>query len=162
DKSGTHEFPKRKGNEARSTCACGDIHPMKSRAFTLALASWQCCEALAATVDLGVVLSADPGPVSVSSNLVYTALVTNAGNNRATGIVVTNVLPPEITFVSASSSQGSCAYAEGSVICALGNLNGGESAVISIRTQPTSQGYLENFVSVRANQADENPENNTS
>jgi uncharacterized repeat protein (TIGR01451 family) len=135
---------------------------MKSRAFTLALASWQCCEALAATVDLGVVLSADPGPVSVSSNLVYTALVTNAGNNRATGIVVTNVLPPEITFVSASSSQGSCAYAEGSVICALGNLNGGESAVISIRTQPTVQGYLENSVSVRANQADENPENNTS
>jgi uncharacterized repeat protein (TIGR01451 family) len=130
-----------------------------SCAFGLALF---CCDgAFAASVDLAVSISAQPGPVSVSSNLVYTIIVTNAGNTRATGVVVTDALPATFTFVSASASAGSCGQTNGIITCNLGTLNSGGSASISIRAQPTEQGRFENTVSVTANQVESTPEDNS-
>jgi uncharacterized repeat protein (TIGR01451 family) len=67
------------------------------------------------TVDLVVGLTAAPNPTIVTSNITYTISVTNAGPSTATGIVATNLLPPGLTFVSSSSSQGTSSNNAGTV-----------------------------------------------
>lgn len=119
------------------------------------------CSAWGASVDVAISLSAPTGPVSVSSNLVYAIIVTNAGAVPATGVAVRNDLAANVNFVSATSSQGTCSHSAGVVSCNLGNLNAGAAATISIRGQPTAQGWSETRADVSANQADSAPENNS-
>ena len=59
-------------------------------------------------VDLGVSGTSAPNPLLAGSNLTYTFTVTNNGPNTANSIAFTNVLPPNVSFVSAASSQGNC------------------------------------------------------
>lgn len=58
----------------------------------------------------------------------YQALVTNLGDNDATGVTLTSQFPLDVDFVSAVVSQGSCSR-DGSV-CNLGDLAVGESATV--------------------------------
>src|SRR5207244_1240104 len=48
------------------------------------------------------------GPVLVGGTLTYTLTVGNSGPAAARGVTVTDVLPTGTTFVSVTSSQGSC------------------------------------------------------
>ena len=61
------------------------------------------------------------GPASVvaGTNVVYTITVTNAGPSNAEGVVVTDVTPTGLTFVS---NTGDCATA---FPCALGTVPAG-------------------------------------
>ncbi len=45
-----------------------------------------------------------PAVVSATSNLTYTISVTNFGPSSATGVVVTDALPANVTFVSESAT----------------------------------------------------------
>lgn len=104
-------------------------------------------------IDLAVTVSHSPDPVRVGSNLTYTINVTNNGPGSATGVTVTDSLPTEITFVSATASQGACS-GSGTISCTLGNLPNGTSATVTIVVNPTVEGALSNTASVRGNEPD--------
>lgn len=106
-------------------------------------------------VDLGIVKTDNPDPVSVNSNLTYTLTVTNHHpTNNATNVVVTDNLPASVTYVSATPSQGTCSQAGGVVTCNLGVVNATANATITIVVTPTVTGTITNNVSVTSN----NPE----
>ncbi|HJW49989.1 MAG TPA: LamG-like jellyroll fold domain-containing protein, partial [Candidatus Limnocylindria bacterium] len=74
------------------------------------------------TADLKVTGVALPDPVAVGGTLRYTATVSGAGAASATNVSLGATLPSDATFLSATSSQGSCSPAAGSVTCAIGAL----------------------------------------
>jgi len=86
--------------------------------------------------------------------------VTNNGPDPATGVTVTDSLPPEVTFVSTTPSQGACS-GSGTISCALGNLPNGTSATVTIVVTPTVEGPLSNTASVRGNEPDSNAGNDS-
>ena len=92
-----------------------------------------------ARIDLGVSASAAPNPVTVGSNLTFTITVSNAGPDPATTVTLAGTLPIGATFVSATTSQGTCSGA-GPVNCSLGTIASGASATISIVVTPTAVG----------------------
>lgn len=57
-------------------------------------------------VDVGVGKSVAPAVPVEKEQLVYTVSVTNFGPDEATGVVVTDLLPAGLTYVSAAPSQG--------------------------------------------------------
>ncbi len=82
--------------------------------------------------DLAIIKSDSPDPVMAGDDLVYTVIVANNGPDDAPGVVVTDTLPAEISFVSAEPTQGNCAESNGVVTCELGNLVDGATAVVTI------------------------------
>src|SRR6185295_7896410 len=101
--------------------------------------------------DLSLSVSASPDPAIVGSNLTYTITVTNHGPNLATGVVMTNRLPASFQFVSALSSQGSFAFANGIFTANLGNLTNASVVKISLVVLPTSAGVFTNLLAVYGN-----------
>jgi uncharacterized repeat protein (TIGR01451 family) len=88
----------------------------------------------------------------------YRLLVRNLGPSNATGVIVTDTLPANVNFVSASSG---CSRSNSTVTCKIGNMSDGESAVRLIRVRPTAPGGFSNTATVRANETDPDPANNT-
>jgi uncharacterized repeat protein (TIGR01451 family) len=117
------------------------------------------CEAIEA--DLSVTKADSPDPVLTGNNLTYTVNIANNGPSGATGVIVKDTLPSGVTFVSATSSQGSCSYANGIVTCNLETLNSGKSATVTIVVRPTVGGTITNTASVSSNEFDPNMANNT-
>jgi uncharacterized repeat protein (TIGR01451 family) len=109
--------------------------------------------------DLALTKAAWPSPVSVQENLIYTLRVTNLGPGVATGVQVTDPLPP-VTFVSAGSTQGSCGGTN-TVTCVVGTLAAGASATITIVVTPPAIGSVSNTASVTGDQPDPNQNNNS-
>jgi len=75
--------------------------------------------------------------------------------------VVTNFLPPGVTLVSATSSQGIWSSAGSAVICALGTVPGGTNVTLTIAVQPDAIGFITNLATVTRNEADVLLGNNT-
>jgi len=92
------------------------------------------------TNDISVSIADSPDPVSVGAGLTYTLKVANTGPQDATGVIVTNVLPSGVNFISATSSQGACIQTGGVVIGNLGLVPGGTNATITIMVVPTTAG----------------------
>ena len=113
------------------------------------------------TTDLSLSVSDAPDPVIVGQPLTYSLTITNLGPILATAVTVTNLLPPGVTFVSAISSQGSCANLGGKVVCNLGLLITNDVAKVSIVVAPNSPGTITNAASVRGAEPDSNRANNT-
>jgi len=59
-------------------------------------------------------------------------------------------VPAGLTYVSASSSQGNCTYASGTVICDLGTLTNLTRATASIVVRPSVVGTVNNTIAVHA------------
>lgn len=116
--------------------------------------------ALAANVDLVVTNGDVPDPVRIGNNLTYTLVVTNRGPSQALNVVVTDVLPNGMTFVSCSPSQGTYTQQDGTVTCSLGTLANGGRATMTIVTGPTLVGVYTNEVSVQTDDTDTNMANN--
>jgi uncharacterized repeat protein (TIGR01451 family) len=111
--------------------------------------------------DLAVGLAQSANPVALSSNLIYTVSVTNFGPSAASGVVVTDTFSPGLGFVSANSSQGGCSLADHTLTCALGNLDPGGQAVITLQVRANDLGTVTNEVVVGADQVDLLPANNS-
>ena len=106
--------------------------------------------------------TASQNPVAPGCELTYTLNVRNLGPRTATGIALTNTLPAGVSFVSATSSQGSCAQASGVVTCQLGVLPALSNVVISVVVTPMADGArLTNTASVTANEPENTPRNNS-
>jgi len=104
------------------------------------------------------------GPAFVVSGgtISYQVAVTNSGPAAATNVTVSDALPAGETFVSATSSQGSCG--QPTVTCNLGTLPNGGSATITIVANVTALpgATLSNTATVSSDQSDTNPSNNSS
>jgi uncharacterized repeat protein (TIGR01451 family) len=117
-------------------------------------------DAISAAIDVGVSLGDAPDPVDAGSTLTYTASITNAGPDAASGVTLTDALPATVTFVSASPT---CTYSPGphSVTCEQGTIGAGGSSSPTITVSPGTAGQLSNAVSVTAIGTDPNPGNDS-
>jgi uncharacterized repeat protein (TIGR01451 family) len=114
-----------------------------------------------AVADLSITKSGTPDPALVGGTLTYTLSVTNHGSGTATGVTVTDPLPATVTLASATPSQGTCASAGGTVTCSLGSLANGATATVTIRVTATAKVTIVNTATVRANERDPNPADNS-
>ncbi len=104
--------------------------------------------------DLSLTKADDPDPVLEGQPLTYSLAVHNAGPQSATGVQLTDTLPPGVTFVSATPAQGTCSETAGTVSCALGTLADGASASVEITVTPQGPGTLTNEAGVTSELAD--------
>jgi len=97
---------------------------------------------------------------SANANVAYTITVTNNGPTGATNVVMTDVLPAGTTFVSATTTQGSCSGTT-TVSCALGAMTNGSTANITLTIKmPSTATTVSNTASVTASENDPTPGNN--
>ena len=115
--------------------------------------------------DVSVTKSGSPNPVNLNSTLVYTIQVRNNGPAVATNVMLSDTLPAAVTYVSSSSTQGTCTQAGGTVTCNnIGTMSVGELVVVTINVTATtySSGSLAtNTVTITHSDPDANPANNT-
>jgi uncharacterized repeat protein (TIGR01451 family) len=107
--------------------------------------------------DLALTKAADVTSTTVGGKITYTIKATNGGHNPAPNTVVTDPLPSNVGFVSAT---GSC---EGSatVTCSLGTLEEGASATITVVVKANAAGTATNTASVSSDALDSEPADDT-
>ena len=110
--------------------------------------------------DLGIVKSG-PSHAALGQQIVYTLTVSNAGPAMATGVSVSDDLPPGTAFVSASG-DGSCSGAGSTVTCSAPSLAAGSSIAFAVTVKVTAAGVITNIATVTSATSDPNLANNTS
>lgn len=106
-----------------------------------------------------VVIEAGKGPQAIE----YTLVVTNDGPAAATDVVVTDALPAEVDFGTATASVGTCTEVDGTITCDLGDLAAGESATITITgtvADTVAAGTIENLAEVTTTVPGDDPGDN--
>ena len=115
----------------------------------------------AGQADLSVSMTAAPTPVFVFSNLTYTIQVQNLGLANATSGSLTDTIPAGTTFVSSSSTQGTCSGTS-TVTCALGTIVSGSPITVTITvTAPGTATTLTNTATVSSTTTDPVAGNNS-
>ena len=118
-----------------------------------------------AEADLAIVKTASPTPAVVAGQqLTYTLAATNNGPSPATGVTVSDPLPTSLTFVSATTSQGTFSYNNGTLTASLGSLADGASANVNVVTTvaASATGTVTNTATISGDQTDPYLANNTS
>jgi uncharacterized repeat protein (TIGR01451 family) len=119
------------------------------------------------STDLAVGLVASPEPARAQKPLAYTIRVDNIGPSNAAGVVVTDDLPANVSFVSATPSKGSCQTppigTHGTVTCNLGFLPRAQSATAQLVVKVTAprKSSVSNTASVASATPDPNTANNS-
>jgi uncharacterized repeat protein (TIGR01451 family) len=103
---------------------------------------------------------AGPATAAAGANVTYTITVRNWGPQRARGVLVRDRLPAGATFVSATSSKGSCSGTS-VVLCSLGALPRGAIARVTVVAQAPASGRIVNQANVRSLQRDRFMGNNS-
>ena len=114
----------------------------------LGLLTWSSLAAGASGVaDLSLTASFSvDGPVSIYySNLIYSITVSNAGPSAATGVVVSNQIPANVTFLSAT---GGATPTNGVLLVDLGSLAVGATNSIQIEVQTEAETVITNVFQV--------------
>ena len=110
--------------------------------------------------DLTLSVTDAPDPVVVNNELTYSATITNNGPSSTAGVQMNISLPAGATFVSVSSSQGSCT-GTATVNCQLNTLANSAKATVTLVLKPTATGGLSLTVSVSGSESDPGADNNT-
>ncbi|HWE35490.1 MAG TPA: DUF11 domain-containing protein [Isosphaeraceae bacterium] len=116
---------------------------------------------LVPTTDLTITKLETSGPGIVGQPLTYVLIATNSGPAASNNVTITDPLPAGLTYVSATSSQGTVTEANGTVTASLGTLAPGAGASVTIVAIPTVAGIVTNTGTV-AGTPDNNPTNDTS
>ncbi len=114
--------------------------------------------------DLSLTKTASATRVAISNNLTYTVVVRNNGPSTANSMVMTDVLPAGMNFVSASSTRGTCSNNNGTVTCNIPNLlnvTTTNTATITIVTTAQTEGVKVNSASVTGAEIDPVTDNNS-
>ena len=120
--------------------------------------------AINTSADLSISKTDSVDPVIAGTGFSYTVTVSNAGPSDALTVSLTDVLPAEVVFVSATPDQGSCAEAAGTVTCSLGTVAAGASVDVVIAvtvSADTLPGPITNNASVSSATSDPTPGNNS-
>ena len=116
------------------------------------------------TADLRISQSTTPDTLKPDVPMVFQIQVRNQGPSDATDVWLTNWLPQNVIFRSASTSRGTCeAYPDSErVRCDIGNIEVGETIFVNLSLQPTEgQQELLNIADVNGNEVDPTLNNNT-
>jgi uncharacterized repeat protein (TIGR01451 family) len=99
------------------------------------------------TADLSLRMDASPVPATAGERLTYTLTVRNDGPSAASDVQVVDTLPgtprtpraggpPTVTLVSSNADQGTCTGDRVTVRCAVGTLDPGAGATITLVVNP--------------------------
>lgn len=98
-------------------------------------------------------------PVCVGQNVAYLLTLRNSGTASASGVTITDVLPPGLSFASATPSV--CTSSGQTVTCTVpGTLAPGAESLVVITATATQAGEYDDSAVVGATEADANPVNN--
>jgi uncharacterized repeat protein (TIGR01451 family) len=111
--------------------------------------------------NLGVTVTDAPDPVAQGSNITYTVTVTNAGPSSATSVTATVPVPANVTFVSGTATQGTCAVASGTITCTIGTMASGATVTATIVVTATAAGTVNASITVASPVLDPTPGNNS-
>ncbi len=111
--------------------------------------------------DLSVTQTDSPEAGPPQTPVTYTITVSNNGPDTATGVTLTDDLPDEVNFTSATPSQGNCSQALGIVTCNLGDLANGATATVTVVASLPFRPTAVNQVTVNSGMPDPNPANNS-
>lgn len=100
-----------------------------------------------------------PAEVLIHTDFVYTLDYGNDGPSPAPGTVISDSLPAEVTFLSASDA--SCSEASGIVTCSPGALAPGATASIDISLRATAVGTAVNDAAIQSAAPDPDTGNNS-
>jgi len=114
-----------------------------------------------AEADLVMANTVDRDMAGENESLTYTLTATNNGPSLATGVQVDDQLPSNVTFVSATPSQGTCRPVNGMVECLIGGLVQGQAATITITVTTAGAGTATNSATVSGDQLDPDSNNNS-
>jgi uncharacterized repeat protein (TIGR01451 family) len=120
------------------------------------------------TADLALSLVAAPSPVQAGQNLTYSLTVVNNGPSDSDNVIIQDVLPANVTFVSATSSAGTAGTVSTqngvqTVSLPLGTVTNGSTvtAMIVVTTTKNTAASINDQASVTSATTDVNPANNT-
>jgi uncharacterized repeat protein (TIGR01451 family) len=112
------------------------------------------------SIDLAVTKSGSPATQELGTgNITWTMVVTNNGPSTATDVEATDAMPAGNTFVSASSTQGTCTGGA-TLTCDIGTMAEGATVTITLVTTPSVEGTQSNTVTVTGHEPETNPDNN--
>jgi uncharacterized repeat protein (TIGR01451 family) len=110
--------------------------------------------------DIGVAKTVNNATPNVGANVTFTVTATNNGPTNATGVVVTDVLPAGLTFVSATPSQG--AYSSGTGAWTVGAVaNGAAPTLQLVATVATPGNHTNTATRTAEDQVDSNAANDS-
>lgn len=117
----------------------------------------------ATAADLSVVVTESASPVLVGQNVTYTvALKNNDALHAAANVTLTDMLPSNTAYVSASASGGGVVSQSGGVVATTFNaLAAGAQQTVTITVTPTAQGVAANSAAATTTSGDTNTTNNT-
>ena len=107
--------------------------------------------------DLSVIKESNNSAPNYHDNVKWTIKVSNNGPDRATGVVVSDVLPKSLIWIS---DDGSGKYNHKSGKWNVGIINKGQTIALNIITMVNATGLIENSASVSGNEFDYNKYNN--
>jgi len=118
-------------------------------------------ESCAFHVDLSVTKAGSPATQTLGTgNITWTIVVTNNGPDTDTGVTIADPMPAGNTFVSATTTQGTCTG--GAILhCSIGTMAAGASVTIALTTTPSTAGNQANTVTVVGDRPETNTANNT-
>jgi LPXTG-site transpeptidase (sortase) family protein len=94
------------------------------------------------SADIAITKTVDNPTPNLGSNVTFTITATDNGPSNATGVQVTDLLPPGLSLVSATTATGS--YNSGTGIWIIGPLANGSSATLAIIATLTSTSAVTN------------------
>ena len=112
--------------------------------------------------DLSVTQTATPEPVSIGigQRLTNSIVVSNLGPDTAPAVTLAVTVPTNMTFVSATSTAGSCYRSAGNVYCVPGNLTNAGTFTVTVILTPTVIATVTNTALVSSLGVDPSPANN--
>lgn len=85
--------------------------------------------------DLSITKSHTPDPVTAGTNLTWTITVTNSGPDPAPGVIVSDTLPAQLTYVTNNlNPPAGCSATGQTVTCNVGDLDVGQSITFKLVT----------------------------
>lgn len=115
------------------------------------------------SADISVIKTAEPAPVPAGGQLLYTLRISNAGPSEAVSVVLTDVLPWELTGAEVSA-DGGATWTPFTGTYPVGSLPAGETRLLLIRATVASgaAGIIRNTAEVESSTPDPDLSNNTS